>query len=76
MSWFWPDKVREDAGVVARAGRVLHWISIVIAVAICALYWAIAFESGIDWGLQTGFGATAVVVALLGRGARYILSGE
>ena len=85
--WFWPQDVREDPGFINRMGRVFHWT----LVAISAPLFAIGTFSSAIWiwrdfsgegHYESGADALApalfvgVLTWMIGRGGRYIFSGE
>ena len=79
--WFWPQDAREDPGFINRMGRVFHWTWVIISGAL----FAIAAFNGAFWIWQrTGdfiqgfiFGLVSGIAAwMIGRGGRYIFSGE
>jgi len=88
--WFWPQDVREDPGFINRMGRVFHWTWVVISApllsvgAIAGTIWVwnvlILHEDEFSnnnyletalWCLGSG-----VVTWMIGRGVRYVFSGE
>jgi hypothetical protein len=85
--WFWPQDVREDPGFINRMGRVFHWTCIVTSIPLSVIG---AFSSAIwIWRDFSGAGhydgdvdalAPALLVGVLawmiGRGVRYVFSGE
>lgn len=84
MSFFWPTNIKPAPGAVARLGRVLHWISLLLAIAALvtgvvsvqsqASYQVLSFH--LFWNTMGPVFMAAVGIALFGRGLRYILSGE
>ena len=88
--WFWPQDVREDPGFINRMGRVFHWTWVAISVGLFATA-AISGPMGIwrrfviheDEVFYEGYFTTAMVCLgfgavtwMIGRGGRYIFSGE
>lgn len=81
MSFFWPSKRNEPADAGIRLGRVLHWIGCGFATALLvggAVGSVQLHNSGDDeaWILFALAGGASALVYLLGRGLRYVLSGE
>jgi hypothetical protein len=80
MSFFWPRHLKSDTTALIRFGRVLHWFLTGVA-AICivsSLVGAPRFPDGsADYLSAALIGLSfAIPIAFIGRGARYILSGE
>jgi len=78
--WFWPQDVREDPGFINRIGRVLHWTLVAISAAFFATgAFAVAMNT---WGSWNDLEAAFLIMCgcvptwIVGRGARYIFSGE
>lgn len=76
MSFFWPTNPKTDPGVLARAGRVLHWTALAFALALAATGLASFNSAGTDPALGWLCLALAAAFTLAGRGLRYILAGE
>lgn len=77
MSLFWPAKRKADTNVIARLGRVGHWLGILIAAltaiaAVVSLTTSTA-QDGVVLVILAAFGSIAYFV---GRAFRYILSNE
>ncbi len=84
MSFFWPTNLKADPGALARLGRVLHWIALILAAGLIWAGWSVGV-SHLEYELLTwtwimrAMGpwlVGAVLVAQLGRGLRYIFAGE
>ena len=78
MNLLWPVHRNSMPGAIARFGRILHWVSILVAA-----LWTLGCMWGFGTGSQNvGVGdivlvfAMAAVIYVAGRGARYVLSGE
>jgi hypothetical protein len=69
---FWPTRRNPDAGPLCRLGRLVHWAALVPA----ALVALIAATSVSSWFDALIYFAIAIAIALLGRGLRYVMSGE
>jgi hypothetical protein len=77
--WFWPQDVREDPGFINRMGRVFHWTLIAVSAPLFAIGAVIGvFGTLLDTERQVGglMLCTSVAAWMIGRGARYIFSGE
>jgi membrane protease YdiL (CAAX protease family) len=86
--WFWPQDERDDANILNRLGRVFHWTW----VAISGVLFAVAAFNGGLWiwrrfsqydgytdDLIQGFIfglVSGVATWMIGRGVRYVFSGE
>ena len=83
MSFLWPRSPSPSPNALNRFGRVVHWTCTGLA-AVLALSCAWAgiaeaistSEYGPDYGASIVAGGFAIFFVLVGRGARYILSGE
>ena len=88
MRFLWPDKLAASPTALTRLGRVLHWTAFVASLypilfgglgIIYTLYKASQGDrENLDYEMQiliTWFGVGAAIY-LLGRGLRYIISGE
>jgi|GEM_PF-4081154 len=90
-AFIWPKHVKDEAPMLARLGRVLHWIGTFITLAgasIAAIFvvigaYQLATQPDDPWGqYSSNFwgGLFAIVLCLLAyfpfRGLRYILGGE
>lgn len=83
MSFLWPRSPSPSPNALNRFGRVVHWTCTGLA-AVLALSCAWAgiaeaistSEYGPDYGASIVAGGFAIFFFLVGRGARYILSGE
>jgi hypothetical protein len=77
--WFWPQDVREDPGFINRMGRVFHWTWVAISVALFVTS-SISGALGIPMYMHPEFAlwclGIGVVTWMIGRGVRYIFSGE
>lgn len=72
----WPTSAKAEPGVVNRLGRVLHWFFTACA-ALSSLGMAVPLTNAEpDWGGVLVGGGFALVLFVMGRAARYILSGE
>lgn len=71
MNFFWPTNLKAEPGIVARLGRVLHWLSIPLAIFIAYLGLRRPPE---EWLTTELWGA--IIAYLFGRGLRYLLAGE
>lgn len=76
MSFFWPNDTKEDPGVLGRAGHVLHWTAIGVAVLFALGAWTAFTTDGTDPFLGWACVILGALSALGGRGLRYILAGE
>lgn len=77
MSWLWPRKLNENAAMQVRAGRLLHWCFIGLAILFTIVtVVGVALQGGGDLLLYI----TVILIwfgfAMLGRGLRYLLSRE
>lgn len=77
MNFFWPAALNPDSSTGARLGRVLHWGALLIGLTPAGIACVIFLSDG-DFELAAALfvGIWAVVLALIGRGPRYILSAE
>ena len=86
--FFWPTKFNPEPGVLTHLGRVLHWVAVMAAALVIVVTLPITWfylnhpvyegSPGVYASLRhlaLALPAAAVIV-LLGRGLRYILSGE
>jgi hypothetical protein len=71
MNFFWPTRLKLAPGLLARLGRVLHWLSIPLAIFLAVL----GLSRPVDEWLTTEIWG-AVTAYLFGRGLRYLLAGE
>lgn len=78
MSFFWPTKVHEAPGALARFGRVLHWAALAIAGAFVLGLLAMILEDGLNeiYAPASLLLGLAAFFALAGRGLRYIFAAE
>jgi hypothetical protein len=80
MNLIWPSSRAAQPTAIARLGRVTHWFALVVAVFWLLLCLALApgfSAAGIGSGWVVGSGLVgAALIALVGRAARYVLSGE
>ena len=78
-SWLWPQRPHNDTTTAIRIGRVIHWVCIILALAV-AIFGALVL-------LQTPIGPAFVVnllptvvgslgLALVGRALRWIIANE
>jgi hypothetical protein len=77
--WFWPQDVREDPGFINRMGRVFHWTLVAVSAPLFAIGAVIGvFGTWLDTERQVGglMLCTSVAAWMIGRGGRYIFSGE
>ena len=87
--WFWPQDVRDEPGFINRLGRVFHWTWIIISAAILATgviggalhTWWLWFgpvdgPSGTEPAVAFICLGLSAVTWMIGRGVRYIFSGE
>ncbi len=78
MNWLWPQNRNLRSSPLIRAGRVVHWLFIVLS-ALGALFgWQVTYVEGdksIPISLMTGL-FIALPFALVGRAGRYILADE
>lgn len=72
MNWLWPQKQHTETTALIRLGRVLHWVSIGLG-AFIIFIGIFGFNSQSDGLFFASFG---LVVALIGRGLRYVLADE
>ena len=77
LSWLWPTTLNEDAGLVVRVGRVIHWSALGFAI----FGMSISISALIEQCEHFGTAYVAIVLmltgtALLGRGIRYVISRE
>lgn len=84
MGFFWPDAIIEPApSPLARAGRVLHWVSLIFAVAPASLgayllwqWFALPDQDSFVVAMSAACFGMGLATGLAGRGLRYILAGE
>jgi hypothetical protein len=83
--WFWPRELRGETTALVRLGRALHWFTVVVALIELGSALVIGFDSILSertpadsyFGMAALVGSViALIIALLGRGARYILADE
>ena len=80
MSFFWPRHPKADTTALIRFGRLLHWL-LTGSAAVCVVASLVSpprfLDGSADYptGLLIGL-SFAIPLAILGRGARYVLSGE
>ena len=77
--WFWPQNVREDPGFINRMGRVFHWTWVAISAPLFAIGAVIGvFGTLLDTERVMGDTMICLSIAawMIGRGGRYIFSGE
>ena len=77
MSWFWPRKPNDDVTVSVRAGRLLHWSFVGLAI----LFATVSVVAGVQQRFADPvFYVTVIMVwfgfAMLGRGLRYLVARE
>ena len=77
MSWLWPRKLNEDTTMPVRAGRLLHWTFVGLAI----LFATISIVAGVQQQFpEPVFYVTTILIwfgfAMLGRGLRYLLARE
>jgi hypothetical protein len=80
VNFLWPQHLKIDTTPLVRLGRVLHWLFTGVAGLMLTLPFLWPSTSG-DGVAQYGDGfliaiGFAIPMALLGRGLRYVLSGE
>lgn len=80
MNWLWPRRLRSDATLPVRVGRLLHWLSLAVAgYAILFCWMAVYVEAGQNAkpvaALALGL-ILALLAALTGRALRYLFAGE
>lgn len=77
--WFWPQNVREDPGFINRMGRVFHWTWVAISAPLFAIG-AVIGVFGTLLDTERVMGGTMICLSIaawmIGRGGRYIFSGE
>lgn len=78
MGLFWPAQRKAQPSAIERLGRVLHWLAVIIGVAISGIaFWGmIATPSPNAQVLFLVALIFAIAVSLAGRALRYIFSGE
>jgi hypothetical protein len=76
MNLFWPseDRIQQSPGLLARLGRVVHYLAALLAAAVLV---AAAGALIVDGAASAAAIAIAsLLLLLLGRGLRYVLAGE
>jgi TRAP-type mannitol/chloroaromatic compound transport system permease small subunit len=75
---FWPARKRADVTIGVRIGRALHWLLVAVAaiIAAAAVYVFIVDHSDYRLFDTAWMFWPAIAVFMLGRGCRYIFSGE
>lgn len=72
MTFFWPSRLRPEAGAIGRLGRLAHWVGLLWAAVIAGF--------GVYYLGQSLQAAWAFLIALAfaqaGRAVRYVLAGE
>jgi hypothetical protein len=78
VSFIWPTTRNPDPGAIGRLGRVLHWVGLILGLAIFGLCVAWAADDGPDQyaPLMIAGAVFLAALALAGRGLRYILAAE
>ena len=71
MNFLWPTSLKTEPGLLARFGRVLHWLSIPMAVLLAHVGLSRPMS---EWLTTEIWGAAATYLA--GRGLRYLFAGE
>ena len=75
LNLIWPSPRRRDVGAAGTFGRVVHWLSVIVAL-LCAL---LALEFAVEgWaiGLSRSLALAAVVLAFGSRALLYALAKE
>jgi hypothetical protein len=82
-AFFWPTNVKPNPGVIARFGRVLHWLATIIAIAVVlAGLWAYftweptPYSQKRPLDVVGGTMLGSMIGYFFGRALRYIFSGE
>ena len=75
-SFIWPTKPKPHPGLLARAGRVIHWAGIVLVG--CWIIWAggICITGQYEWWMFLYLSLAAHPLYALARAVRYILASE
>lgn len=75
MAFFWPAHLNNQVTAPIRAGRVAHWLGLIVGVLV-ALLAVGAVGGGYSNPATYPIGLIGLIPAQIGRGVRYILAGE
>jgi len=75
LNWFWPQSVAPEPSFGQRLGRLCHWTSLLIAAGLLALG-AIDYSSNPSAQTVAIIVGLALLIAMAGRGLRYLFGGE
>lgn len=82
MGLFWPTKLKPEANVTVRVGRVVHWLCTLVSVlALLLLAYGIYYTTATDtWDYEAGNVLIVLLIVIMsfavGRGLRYIIAAE